>query len=798
MNEAETRAEHIDPALKAAGWGVVGGSRIRREYPITLGRIEGHGKRGKALTADYVLEYRNTKLAVVEAKAWDKPLTEGVGQAKDYAGKLEIRFTYSTNGQGIYGIDMETGAEGELSLYPTPDELWNLTFATQNAWRDRFAAVPFEDRGGYFQGRYYQDIAIERVLEAITDHQQRILLTLATGTGKTFIAFQIAWKLFHSRWNLTDWKEEGEPTRRPRILFLADRNILADQAYNAFSAFPEDALVRIAPDEIKKKGKVPKNGSLFFTIFQTFMSGAGDTPYFGEYPPDFFDCIIIDECHRGGANDESNWRSIMDYFAPAVQLGLTATPKRKDNVDTYAYFGEPVYLYSLKDGINDGYLTPFRVKQISTTLDDYVYTSDDRVMEGEVEFGKRYEEADFNKIIEIKERESRRVSIFMSMIDQREKTLVFCATQDHALAVRDLINQIKTSSEPNYCQRVTANDGALGEQHLRDFQDNEKSIPAILTTSQKLSTGVDARNIRNIVLMRPVNSMIEFKQIIGRGTRLYDGKDYFTIYDFVKAHHHFSDPEWDGEPIEPEACSKCGCYPCECLKPEPQPCKVCGELPCVCEKTPREPCEKCGQSPCVCKKKAKIKLADGKERNIQHMTVTSFWHPDGTPMSAQQFMEMLFGKLPEFFKNEEELRALWSRPDTRKKLLEGLSEKGFGHDQLAEMQKIIDAERSDLFDVLAHVAYAMPPLTREDRAGKARTLITQHFSNKLQLFLDFVLAHYVTIGVEELDQAKLTPLLKLKYHNSIADAVADLGRPEEIGQVFAGFQQYLYQGRARL
>jgi type I restriction enzyme R subunit len=767
MNEAETRAEHIDPALKAASWGVVEGSRIRREYPITLGRIEGHGKRGKALTADYVLEYRNTKLAVVEAKAWDKPLTEGVGQAKDYAGKLAVRFAYSTNGQGIYSIDMESGVEGELLHYPTPDELWNLTFASQNAWRDRFAAVPFEDRGGYYQGRYYQDIAIERVLEAITDHQQRILLTLATGTGKTFIAFQIAWKLFHSRWSLS-----REATRRPRILFLADRNILADQSYNAFSAFPEDALVRIAPDEIRKKGKVPKNGNLFFTIFQTFLSGPGETPYFGEYPTDFFDCIIIDECHRGGANDESNWRSIMDYFAPAVQLGLTATPKRKDNVDTYAYFGEPVYIYSLKDGINDGYLTPFRVKQISTTLDDYVYTPDDKIVEGEIETGKRYEEPDFNKIIEIKEREKKRVEIFMSLIDQREKTLVFCATQDHALAVRDLINQIKTSTEPNYCQRVTANDGALGEQHLRDFQDNEKSIPTILTTSQKLSTGVDARNIRNIVLMRPVNSMIEFKQIIGRGTRLYDGKDYFTIFDFVKAHHHFSDPEWDGEPI---------------MEIPIGPTRPIGPI------EPAEVKEK--PEDYTPKKKAKVKLADGKERNIQHMTVTSFWHPDGTPMSAQQFMEMLFGKLPEFFKNEEELRALWSRPDTRKKLLEGLSEKGFGQDQLAEMQKIIDAERSDLFDVLAHVAYAMPPLTREERAGKARTIITQHFNNKLQLFLDFVLAHYVTIGVEELDQAKLTPLLKLKYHNSIADAVADLGRPEEIGQVFAGFQQYLYVGQ---
>ncbi len=784
MNEAETRAELIDPALAAAGWNVVEGSRIRREYPITLGRLEGAGKRGKPLTADYVLEYRNTKLAAIEAKADDRALTEGVGQAKNYAGKLALRFAYSTNGRGVYGIDMQTGKEGELSSFPTPDELWNLIFATANAWRDRFAVVPFEDRGGYFQGRYYQDIAVERVLAAIAEGRQRILLTLATGTGKTFIAFQTAWKLFHSRWNLS-----GEPTRRPRILFLADRNILADQAFNAFSAFPDDALVRIAPDDIRKKGKVPKNGSIFFTIFQTFMSGDGEIPYFGEYPADFFDFIVIDECHRGGANDEGNWRGILDYFAPAVQLGLTATPKRKDNVDTYAYFGEPVFVYSLKDGINDGYLTPFRVKQIATTLDDYVFTPDDTVVEGEIEAGKRYEEKDFNRIIEIRERERKRVEIFMGQIDPREKTLVFCANQTHALAIRDLINQIKTSSDPDYCQRVTADDGGLGEQWLRDFQDNEKTIPTILTTSQKLSTGVDARNVRNIVLLRPINSMIEFKQIIGRGTRLYDGKDYFTIYDFVRAHHHFNDVEWDGEPMEPEACQTCQRYPCVCIKQPPPPCHLCGKSPCECEK---EPCPKCRQRPCVCKKKVKVKLADGKARHIQHMMATSFWHPDGTPMSAAQFMEALFGRLPEFFKDEDELRALWSTPDTRRKLLDGLTEKGFGREQLAEMQKIIDAENSDLFDVLAHVAYALAPRMREERAAQAMALVSSHFNSRQQVFLDFVLSHYVSIGVEELDQTKLTPLLKLKYHDSIADAVADLGQPEDIGRVFAGFQKYLY------
>ena len=785
MNEADTRAEHIDPALKAAGWGVVEGSRILREYPLTLGRIEGLGRRSKPLIADYVLVYRNTKLAVIEAKAWDEPLTEGVAQAKQYAGKLAVRFTYATNGQGIYSIDMETGKEAEMQRYPGPDELWNLTFAKQDVWRDRFSAVPFEDKGGSHPSRYYQDIAVERVMQAMAENKPRILLTLATGTGKTFIAFQIAWKLFHSRWNLS-----REPSRRPRILFLADRNILANQAYNAFSAFPEDALVRIEPDDIRKKGKVPKNGSLFFTIFQTFMSGPGDTPYFGEYPPDFFDFIVIDECHRGGANDESNWRGILEYFAPAVQLGLTATPKRKDNVDTYAYFGEPVYIYSLKDGINDGFLTPFKVKQISTTLDEYVYTPDDTLIEGEIEAKKRYQESDFNKIIEIKEREKKRVEIFMGQINQHEKTLVFCATQDHALAVRDLINQMKTSADPNYCQRVTANDGELGEQHLRDFQDNEKTIPTILTTSQKLSTGVDARNIRNIVLMRPINSMIEFKQIIGRGTRLYDGKDYFTIYDFVKAHHHFSDPEWDGEPIEPELCKTCQQHPCICIKEPPPPCYVCGQLPCRCD---RGPCPTCGKRPCKCKPTAKVKLADGKARTIQYMMVTTFWHPDGTPMSAQQFLEMLFGKLPEFFTNEAELRTLWSLPDTRARLLQGLAEKGFGHEQMAEMQRIIDAENSDLFDVLAHVAYAMAPLTREERAARAKLEISTHFNSKQQAFLDFVLAQYVKVGVEELAQEKLSPLLKLKYHNAIADAVADLGQPEEISKVFVEFQKYLYQ-----
>jgi len=773
MNEAETRAELIDPALKAAGWGVVPESRIGREVTITQGRLMGAGQRGTTDIADYVLTYRGHKLAVIEAKKRDAAVTEGLGQAKKYAERLQARFTYSTNGVGLYQVDMDTGEEGEIENYPTPDELWEATFAEANQWRNRFADVPFEDKGGTWEARYYQHNAINKTLEAIAAGEDRILLTLATGTGKTFIAFQLAWKLFQSKWNLS-----REPNRRPRILFLADRNILANQAFNSFSAFEEDALVRIEPDEISKKGKVPKNGSIFFTIFQTFMSGRDEKgnsePYFGDYPPDFFDFIVIDECHRGGAKDESTWRGILDYFSPAVQLGLTATPKRDNNADTYAYFGEPVYVYSLKEGINDGFLTPFRVKQIATTLDDYVYTDDDEVDDGEVDTGKRYEEKDFNQIIEIKAREEYRVKTFLESVDQSEKALVFCATQVHALAVRDLINQHKSSSDPNYCVRVTANDGKLGEQQLRLFQDNEKTIPTILTTSRKLSTGVDARNVRHIVLMRPVKSMIEFKQIIGRGTRTFDGKDYFTIHDFVKAYKLFNDDEWDGEPMEPEPPMP---RPEPDPNPDPQPPKP--------DPDPTDP----NPEP---RRMLKITLADGKERQIQHMTQTTFWHADGTPISAAQFVEQLFGDLPDFFGDEAKLREIWSHPETRQKLLDGLADKGYGSDQLDEIKKLIAAEKSDVFDVLAYIAYALAPVTREERVALHRDIIHSSYTDKQKVFLDFVLDQYVKEGVGELQPEKISSFLELKY-GGIHDAVDELGDAASIREIFIEFQKHLFE-----
>ena len=527
---------------------------------------------------------------------------------------------------------------------------------------------------------------------------------------------------------------------------------------------------------IAKTGRAPKNGSIFFTIFQTFMSGAGPDgqpqPSFGDDPSDLFDCIVIDGCHRGGARDERSWRAILDDFAPAVQLGLTATPKRTLNADTYAYFGELVYVYSLRDGIIDGDLTPFRVKQIATTLDESVYTPDDDVVAGNIEPGRRYDERDFNRVIQIKEREAYRVQRFMGMIDQREKTIVFCATQLHALAVRDLDNQLKTPSpqfspqtrSPLYCVRVTASDGEIGNEHLRAFQDNERTIPTILTTSQKLSTGVEARNVRNIVRMRPVASMIEFKQI--------------TVYDFVRAHQPFNDPAWDGEPLAPEV-------------PDARDGQATRAVGAADRADPAalhvaEP-EPVGLRPA----RIEVKLADGKLRRVQLMTATTFWAADGRPMSAAQFLQSLFGALPGFFQDEDDLRRLWSAPDTRKALLAGLADKGFGREALADMQKVNDPENSDLFDVLACVAFAAGPVTRADPAAAASAATAAELPDKQQAFVDFVLAQYVKQGVDELDADKLSPLLRLR-HQALTDAFADLGQPDQVRRLFVGFQHHLH------
>jgi len=768
--EADTRAERIDPVLAAAGWGK-NGSKVRREV-ICPGRIQSGGKRGKGLSCDYVLIHKGQKLAVLEAKRAGVSQRNGVGQAKDYATRLGSRYAYASNGLNWYQIDMVSGAEGELALpFPTPDELWVRTFADYNDWRERFGAMDFETDGGKWELRYYQHKAINAALEAVAKGDRRILLTLATGTGKTSIAFQIAWKLFQAKWNLS-----GEPSRRPRILFLADRNILADQAYNTFSAFPNDAVTRIDPDTIRKnRGKPPKNASLFFTIFQTFMTGEGE-PVYTQYPADFFDFIVIDECHRGGAKDESEWRRLLEYFEPAAQLGLTATPKRKHNADTYAYFGEPVYTYALRDGIEDGFLTPFKVRQMASTIDAYVYDGSDQLVAGDVEIGDAFAESDFNTRIIIEERELSRVKEFMGQIDQRQKTLVFCATQDHAALVRDLINQVKDSTNPNYSHRVTADDGAVGEQHLRDFQDNDKTIPTVLTTSQKLSTGVDARNIRHIVLMRPIRSMIEFKQIIGRGTRTYEGKDFFTIWDFVKAHENFNDPEWDGEPLEPDPPGEPR-PPVEGPEPPPgEPGGGGGDGP---EEPPRE--------------KIVVKLSDGSARLIAYVASTTYWSPEGKPISAAEFLDRLFGDLKGLVADEDQLRAMWSDPDNREQFLDQLSDRGYDQDRLDDIRRLVDAVDSDLFDVLSYILFTHEPKTRHERAENVRSNRLVESEGDMKALLLAILTAYEERGEAELATKKLGVFLKARY-GSVSEGKAKLGGLPMIKGAFRDMQTSLYSG----
>jgi type I restriction enzyme R subunit len=768
VNETDTRAELIDPKLKKAGWGEVAESRVQREYNINAGEIRAGGIRTGRLKADYVLVYKNRKLAVVEAKSSDIDVGEGVAQAKLYATKLELAYTYVTNGKEIYEICLSTGVEQLVDSFPTPDELWQRTFGDTNEWLAKFNAVPFEDVNGTKQARYYQEIAVNRVMEAIANSKTRILLTLATGTGKTFIAFQIAWKLYQSRWNL---KRDGK--RSPRILFLADRNILANQAYLDFGAFKDDALVRVKPEEISKRGEVPKNGSVFFTIFQTFMSGSEGKAYFGGYERDFFDFVIIDECHRGGANDESTWRDILNYFSSAVQLGLTATPRRKDNVDTYEYFGEPVYRYSLKEGIKDGFLTPFKVKRIQTTMDEYVYTADDEVLEGDVDEGYVYKESDFNKKIVIAERERRRVQEMLANINHNEKTLIFCANQAHAAMIRDIVNQEVKHKRADYCVRVTANDGAIGDTFLKQFQQNDKQIPTIITTSQKLTTGVDARNVRNIVLMRPVNSMIEFKQIIGRGTRLFEGKHFFTIIDFVNAYHLFNDAEWDGEPLEPE--------PTRGQQGTREPD---GEYTGETGGSSEEETAK--------QRRVRIRLSDGKVREIQSMRSTLFY-VDGKPISAEEFLQRIFNtlNLPEFFGTEQKLRELWASPITRRELLKRLDEHGCGKDELVKLQEMIEAAHSDLFDVLEYISYAKKPISRKERVEQAQGNIYNLLNAEQRDFVKFVLNNYIQDGVDELDIGKLSTTINSKY-GSISEATRHLGTTEEIRRLFVDFQQQLY------
>jgi len=772
--EADTRANFIDPALAAAGWS---GSQIAREHYFTDGRKHAGNQRGSRCFVDYLLHSENRHLAIIEAKKRSAHPTKGLQQAIDYAAKLRIRFVYSTNGETIYEFDLESGKGKYVECYPTPTELLVCYTAESNDLAQLLRDTPFQLEVG-IRPRYYQELAVHAATDAIGNGKERVLLTLATGTGKTFIAFQIIHKLFQARWN-----RQSPGSRRPRILFLADRNILADQAINTFNPYEKD-LVKIDGDEIRRRnGVVPTNAHIFFAIYQAIAERENIGGYYKEYPSDFFDLIIIDECHRGAANNEGSWRAILEHFTPAVHLGLTATPKRTDNIDTYNYFGSPTYEYSLKDGINDGFLTPYRVKRIRTNLDELVLTTDDEIIKGESD-QDLYETNDYDKKIVADQRTELVARTILQNINPLEKTIVFCTNQDHALTMRDMINQHKTVRDPHYCVRVTSDEGKPGRDLLERFQDNDRNIPTILTSSQMLTTGVDARNVRNIVLDRAIGSMVEFKQIVGRGTRIFDGKDYFTIIDFRGATNRFYDADWDGDPVTVET-------PAVVDINEPPPPPYTADR--ADEEATANDTGAADQPEPRTREKLTVRLSAAREIKVIDVEIR-YIDENGRPLSTQQFVERLMTRLPGLFDSIDDLRETWSDPDQRENLLQQLAQAGFDREQLATLRRMFGAEKSDLFDLLAFLAFEHPMATRRARAEATRAssaFFAQFEQKPAKDFLHFVLDRYEETGVTELARDRMPGLIRMSGLGTINDAKRVFGGSP--ANVLAAFRQLQHQ-----
>ncbi len=779
-SEDDTRVKFIDPALKESEWTE---ELIVRNHYFTDGRKLLNNKRGPRKFADYLLKYRSQKLAIIEAKKYGDGATKGLEQAKDYAKKLGIRFVFSSDGKEHYQFDMEEGRGEFIKSFPSPEELYQISFGQKNQTTTKLINEKFLLEAN-FKPRYYQEAAVDKAVEAIGEGNNRVLLTLATGTGKTFIAFQIAHKLLQSNWNLD--KED----RKPKILFLADRNVLADQAINAFNYYEKD-LVKINGEEVRKrKGKVPTNAFIFFAIYQAIADRENgeeiDTGFFRAYPKDFFDLIIIDECHRGSANEAGSWREILDYFDTAVHLGMTATPKREDNVDTYNYFGKPVYEYSLKDGIEDGYLTPYKVKRIKTNIDEYLYTSEDKVLSGEIE-EKLYEIPDFNRTIVIPKREELIAKTILETIQPHDKTIIFCQDQPHARLIRDIVNVFKMVRHPDYCVVVTSDEGKIGREYLKAFQDNDKTIPTILTSSQMLTTGVDARNVRNVVLLRSIGSMVEFKQIIGRGTRLFEGKDFFTIIDFTGATKHFYDKEWDGladeaVDVQVEEVTKKK-RKGKAQEPDPMETDLNLEEFGIGEDSPN-------------RDKVVVELSNGRILKVIDIE-TRYADPEtGKPLSTKEFLEKLLGVIPIMFKDEHELRTLWSKPETREQVLEALAKKGFDEEQLDCLRDVFEAGSCDVFDVLMHIAFSKDMITRRKRVETVKedkSFYHVYENLKAQDFLNFVLERYALDGPKELKKDNLGQLIQMKKYKTVREAAKDFGNIDNLQKAFYELQENIYK-----
>jgi len=787
ITEADTCRRYVLPKLYEAGWS---DDQISEQKTFTDGKIVVIGdkvQRRKTKRADYILRIsRNFPIAVIEAKAAYKNPGDGLQQAKEYAEILGLKFSYSTNGHGIIEHDYITGLERELARLPSPKELWNrvkenegITSDVEDKLLTPYYALPGK------QARYYQEIAINRSVQAVLKGKRKILLTLATGTGKTYIAFQVIWKLWNARWNRT-----GE-YRKPKVLYLADRNVLIDN--------PKDMTFSVFGDaRWKIKGEVVKSREIYFSTYQAIAKDERRPGLYKGYPQDFFDLIIVDECHRGSARDDSNWREILEYFKPAVQIGMTATPLREDNRDTYRYFGNPIYTYSLKQGIEDGFLAPYRVHRVVSTVDATGW----RPYKGQVDkFGREvpdghYGTKDFERSVSLMKRTetyAKHLTEYLKDSDRFGKTIVFCVDQDHAEQMRMALNNLNTDlvkESADYVVRVVSDEGPKGRGHLDRFMDVETSTPTIVTTSKLLTTGVDVPTCKNIVIFRVVNSMTEFKQIIGRGTRVRDdyGKLFFNILDYTgSATKLFADPDFDGEPV---------CITEEEIDEEG------GSAGITYDETSEQ------ENWTVKEEQAQYGLiqpslsddSEGEPRKyyvdegIVEIATNLVYELDqeGKRLRVVEYTDYTRKQLIRMYTSAVELKSKWGDSEQRKVVIQMLEERGISFEYLAKVTGLYDA---DPFDLLCHVAFNAPLRTRRERAEMVKRNKQDFFdrySAVARAILNEILDKYIEFGLEQLDDFDVLKVPPISNYGNLMEIADAFGGISELRGALSELQNGVY------
>lgn len=763
VTEADTCRTLVLPMIYDAGWT---DEQIEEQRAFTDGRIVLVGdkpRRRNGKRADYILRYRrNFSLAVVEAKAQHLAAEDGLQQAIEYAAMLSVPFAYSTNGRGVVEHDFLSGKESRLSRIPGPDELWQR-YAAAKSLTDtaaRRVTYPCSNESGRVP-RYYQESAINRAIEAVSAGKKRVLLTLATGTGKTVVAFQICWKLWNSYWNRTGAR------RRPRMLYLADRAVLVDDPKDKQFADFGDARHRI-------QGEAVLSRQMYFSTYQALAADDSRSGLYQDYPSDFFDLIIVDECHRGSAS-EGNWREILEYFSPAFQIGMTATPLIDETRDTYAYFGEPVYTYSLSQGIEDGFLAPYRVSRVVTSIDAVGWRPDKDTVD---RFGRfipdaLYETKDFERAVSLLARTNtvaRHLTEFLKKTDRFAKTIVFCVDQEHALTMRDALaefNQDLVREYPDYVCRVTADEGDVGRWHLGNFQDIDRASPVILTTSQMLTTGIDAPTCKNIAIVRMVNSMAEFKQIIGRGTRVREdyGKMWFSILDYTGcATKLFADPSFDGEPID-----------------------VAEDL--VERETQDGAASRGNPSGDPTEDSSKYYFDGGVVHVVEDMVFEL--DSSGRQLRQVRYPDYVRERVSMRFGSPEELQECWRDTRKRAEFLAWLAEYGIS---LEYLTKTLGCRDIDDLDLLLDVVFERPTRTRRQRADVLLDSVAlERFPTAARTILRELLEKYVEHGGAQLTDVAVLKVPPISRHGNISEIACIFGGPEHLRDALDWLQEELYR-----